>query len=389
MKASTNTSKLPPHISTQLPTPVWLLEEQLLEANRKILSDIKTQTGVRILLALKGFSFWHASDMVEHYLDGTCASGLHEAMLGHEHFGGTVHTYSPAYKADEIGHIARLSKHMVFNSSAQVMQFAPQAKVANPTLSIGLRVNPEYSAAPTDLYNPCAPYSRLGTPSKNMDLGALKHIEGLHFHALCEQDAAALGEVLEVFESKFGTYLPHLKWVNFGGGHHITRADYDRDKLVTLLNDFRTRHPHLEVYLEPGEAVGWETGMLIATVLDIVHNGIDIAILDTSAEAHMPDTIIMPYRAEVRGADQPGKKPHTYRLAGNTCLAGDIMGDYSFDEPLRIGDRIVFEDQMHYTMVKATTFNGIALPSIAVLRKNGTVEVVRRFGYEDFKGRLG
>jgi carboxynorspermidine decarboxylase len=443
MKTPTSISKLTPEILDHLPSPVWLLEEHLLENNLKILNDIKKQTGVKILLALKGFAFWHEADIIKYHLDGTCASGLHEAMLGNEHFGGDVHTYSPAYKTDEIDRIAGISKHMVFNSPDQIMRFGSQAKMANPALSIGLRVNPEHSAAPTDLYNPCAPYSRLGTLSKNMDFEILKHIEGLHFHALCEQDATALAEVVEVFESKFGAYLPHLKWVNFGGGHHITRADYDRDKLVALLNDFRARHPHLEIYLEPGEAVGWETGVLVATVLDIVHNGIDIAILDTSAEAHMPDTIIMPYRAEVRGAGQPGEavgwetgvlvatvldivhngidiaildtsaeahmpdtiimpyrtevrgagepgeKPHTYRLAGNTCLAGDIMGDYSFDTPLRIGDRIVFEDQMHYTMVKATTFNGIPLPSIAILRKNGTVDVVREFGYEDFRNRLG
>jgi carboxynorspermidine decarboxylase len=389
MKTPTSISKLTPEILDHLPSPVWLLEEHLLENNLKILNDIKKQTGVKILLALKGFAFWHEADIIKYHLDGTCASGLHEAMLGNEHFWGDVHTYSPAYKTDEIDRIAGISKHMVFNSPDQIMRFVSQAKMTNPALSIGLRVNPEHSAAPTDLYNPCAPYSRLGTLSKNMDFEILKHIEGLHFHALCEQDATALAEVVEVFESKFGAYLPHLKWVNFGGGHHITRADYDRDKLVVLLNDFHARHPHLEIYLEPGEAVGWETGVLVATVLDIVHNGIDIAILDTSAEAHMPDTIIMPYRAEVRGAGQPGEKPHTYRLAGNTCLAGDIMGDYSFDTPLRIGDRIIFEDQMHYTMVKATTFNGIPLPSIAILRKNGTVDVVREFGYEDFRNRLG
>jgi carboxynorspermidine decarboxylase len=389
MKTSESTSKLTPEILDHLPSPVWLLEEHLLEYNLEILNDIKQQTGVKILLALKGFAFWDEADIIKYYLDGTCASGLHEAMLGHEHFGGGVHTYSPAYKYNEVDHIAGISKHMVFNSPNQIRRFGVLAKSANPALSIGLRVNPEHSAAPTDLYNPCTPYSRLGTLSKNMDTEILKHIEGLHFHALCEQDATALAEVVEVFENKFGAYLPQLKWVNFGGGHHITRADYDRDKLVALLNDFHTRHPHLEIYLEPGEAVGWETGVLVATVLDIVHNGIDIAILDTSAEAHMPDTIIMPYRAEVRGAGQPGEKPHTYRLAGNTCLAGDTMGDYSFDAPLRIGDRIIFEDQMHYTMVKATTFNGIPLPSIAILRKNGTVDVVREFGYEDFRNRLG
>jgi len=389
MKTITKTSRITPEILAQLPSPVWLLEEHLLEANLQILEHIKERTGVRILLALKGFAFWRESDIIKYYLDGTCASGLHEAMLGHEAFGGEVHTYSPAYKEEEIDRISAISHHMVFNSPAQLERFAAQAKAANPTLSLGLRVNPEYSAAPTELYNPCAPFSRLGTLSKNMNKEILKHIEGLHFHALCEQDANALEQVLLVFEEKFGDYLPHLKWVNFGGGHHITRADYDRDKLIEILNDFRARYPHLEIYLEPGEAVGWETGPLIATVLDIVHNGIDIAILDTSAEAHMPDTIIMPYRAEVRGAGQPGDKPHTYRLAGNTCLAGDIMGDYSFDAPLQVGDRIVFEDQMHYTMVKATTFNGIPLPDIAILRKNGEVEIVREFGYEDFKGRLG
>jgi carboxynorspermidine decarboxylase len=389
MKTETPPSHITPEILDRLPSPVWLLEEHLLENNLAILKNIKERTGVKILLALKGFAFWHEADIIKYYLDGTCASGWHEARLGHEHFGGGVHTYSPAYKPEEIDRIAEVSEHMVFNSPAQIERFASQAKAHNPTLSIGLRVNPEHSAAPTDLYNPCAPYSRLGTLSKNMNTEILKHIEGLHFHALCEQDAAALESVLGVFEEKFGAYLPHLKWVNFGGGHHITRADYDREHLVNVLRDFRARYPHLEVYLEPGEAVGWETGVLVATVLDIIHNGIDIAILDTSAEAHMPDTIIMPYRAEVRGADQPHQKAHTYRLAGNTCLAGDIMGDYSFDAPLRIGDRVVFEDQMHYTMVKATTFNGIPLPAIAILRKDGTIDVVRKFGYEDFKGRLG
>jgi carboxynorspermidine decarboxylase len=389
MKPITKISHITPKILDRLPSPVWLLEAHLLEANLEILKHIKEQTGVKILLALKGFAFWREFDIIKYHLEGVCASGLHEAMLGREEFGEEIHTYSPAYKSDEIDHIAGISNHMVFNSPEQLERFSARTKAANPALSLGLRVNPESSAAPTELYNPCAPYSRLGTLSKNMNQAILKHIDGLHFHALCEQDANALEQVLEAFEAKFGAYLPALKWVNFGGGHHITRADYDRDKLIALLNDFRDRHPHLDVYLEPGEAVGWETGSLIATVLDIVHNGIDIAILDTSAEAHMPDTLLMPYRAEVRGAGQPGDKPHTYRLAGNTCLAGDIMGDYSFDTPLQIGDRVIFEDQMHYTMVKATTFNGIALPAIAVLRKNGEIEIVREFGYKDFKGRLG
>jgi len=354
-----------------------------------MLQQVKEEAGAHVLLALKGFAFWRVSDIIKYHLDGTCASGLHEARLGTEAFGGEVHTYSPAYKAEEIDQIARISHHMVFNSPAQLERFATQARNANPDLSIGLRVNPEYSASPAEQYNPCAPYSRLGTLSENVNDEIVKNINGFHLHALCEQDAEALEGVIEAFEAKFGHWLGDLEWVNFGGGHHITRDDYDRERLVNILKVFRERHPHLSVYLEPGEAVGWETGTLIATVLDIVHNGIDIAILDTSAEAHMPDTLLMPYRAEVRGAAQPYAKPHTYRLGGNTCLAGDIMGDYSFDTPLQIGDRIIFEDQMHYTMVKATTFNGIALPTIAILRKNGEVEIVREFGYEDFKQRLG
>ncbi len=389
MKTIIKTSRITPEILEQLPSPVWLLEEHLLEANLKMLHQIKEQAGVKILLALKGFAFWHESNIIKYYLDGTCASGLHEAQLGADSFGGEVHTYSPAYKAEEIDPIAKISHHIVFNSPAQLEQFAHPARQANPNLSIGIRVNPEHSAAPAEQYNPCAPYSRLGTLSKNINDAIVKNISGFHFHALCEQDAEALEGVIGAFEAKFGHWLNNLEWVNFGGGHHITRRDYDRERLVGILQGFRKRHPHLEVYLEPGEAVAWETGPLIATVIDIVHNGIDIAILDTSAEAHMPDTLLMPYRAEVRGAGKPGKKPHTYRLAGNTCLAGDIMGDYSFDTPLQIGDRVIFEDQMHYTIVKATTFNGIKLPSIATLRKNGTVEIVREFGYEDFKGRLG
>ena len=382
-------SRLSPEILEKLPSPCWILEEHLLEANLKILHAIKEAAGVSILLALKGFALWHTFPLVRRYLDGCCASGLHEARLAHEEFGKEVHTYSPAFKEEEIDQIARISQHLVFNSPGQLERFGARALAANPSLSLGLRVNPEYSEAPVELYNPCGLHSRLGTLAKDIDDEILKNIDGFHFHALCEQDASALEEVLQAFEEKFGRWLPGLKWVNFGGGHHITRTDYDREKLVTLLREFKERHPHLKVYLEPGEAVGWETGPLMATVLDIVDNGMKIAILDTSAEAHMPDTIIMPYRAEVRGAAPAGEKPYTYRLAGNTCLAGDVMGDYSFDRPLQIGDKILFEDQMHYTMVKATTFNGIPLPAIAILHKDNTAEVLRKFDYEDFKKRLG
>jgi len=370
-----------------LPSPCWLLEERKLLANLKTISHIKTESGAKVLLALKGYALWKSFDTIRPYLDGCCASGLHEARLAAETFSKEVHTYAPAFKEEEIEEIARISHHLVFNSPAQFKRFASKAKAYNPTLSLGLRVNPEYSASPKEIYNPCGLHSRLGTTRKNFDETLVPQLDGLHFHALCEQDSDALEAVLENFEAKFGAYIPHMRWINFGGGHHITRKGYDIEKLISLIRDFKARYD-VEVYLEPGEAIGWETGPLVATVLDIVHNGMEIAILDTSAEAHMPDTIIMPYRAEVRGAGKAGEKPHTYRLAGNTCLAGDIMGDYSFDTPLQIGDRVIFEDQMHYTMVKATTFNGIKLPSIAIEREDGAIEVVREFGYEDFKQRL-
>ncbi|SFV65757.1 Carboxynorspermidine decarboxylase, putative [hydrothermal vent metagenome] len=369
-------------------TPYWLLEESLLENNLKILANIKEQTGVKILLALKGYALWHSFPLVSKYLDGCCASGLYEAKLSNEKFQKELHTYSPAFKEEDIKEIATISNHLVFNSPLQFRRFATLAKKYNSKLSIGLRVNPEYSKSPTQLYNPCGIYSRLGTTIANFDKSLVKKLDGLHFHALCEQDSSALEEVLEAFEYKFGEYLKNMEWVNFGGGHHITRKGYDIERLINILNKFKNRYPHLQIYLELGEAVGWESGTLVTSVLDIVHNGIDIAILDTSAEAHMPDTIIMPYRAVVRGADKAGKKAYTYRLAGNTCLAGDVMGDYSFDKPLKIGDRVIFEDQMHYTMVKATTFNGIPLPSIAIKRKDGRVEIVKEFRYENFRDRL-
>ena len=360
-----------------------------MKKNLEILNNIKKETEVSILLALKGFALWHVFDILGNTLDGCCASGLYEARLAAEEFRKEVHTYSPAFRDEEIDEIASISQHLVFNSPSQVHFFSKRAKTVNPAISLGLRVNPEYSEAPVELYNPCGAYSRLGTLAGEMDEKLLRDIEGFHFHALCEQDASAFQNVLDVFEKKFGRWLPKLKWVNFGGGHHITRLGYNRNRLMETIIGFRSRYPHLKLYLEPGEAVAWETGPLVATVLDIVENGMKIAILDTSAEAHMPDTVIMPYRAKVRGAGKPGEKAFTYRLGGNTCLAGDIMGDYSFDRPLQKGDRIIFEDQMHYTMVKATTFNGIQLPGIAVLRDDGSIDILRQFDYHDFKSRLG
>jgi carboxynorspermidine decarboxylase len=368
-------------------TPTWVLEEALLQENIALLDEIQKRSGAKILLALKGYALWASFPIINGKLQGCCASGLYEAKLASEAFGREVHTYSPAYKEEEIEEIAAISHHLVFNSPAQFRKFSAKAKAANPSISLGLRINPEYSESPVELYNPCGLHSRLGTTLANFDPKTAEECDGFHFNALCEQSAEALEKVLEAFEEKFGNFFHSLKWINFGGGHHITKEGYDREKLISLILRFRKKY-NVDIYLEPGEAVGWQTGTLVASVLDIVHNGIDIAILDTSAEAHMPDTIIMPYRAEVRGAGKAGEREYTYRLAGNTCLAGDIMGDYSFDQPLQVGDKIIFEDQMHYTMVKATTFNGIKLPAITILKSDGSMEIVREFGYEDFKNRL-
>ncbi len=371
-----------------LPSPCWLLEESKLRKNMEIFERIQSESGAKILLALKGYALWKSFDIIRPTLYGCCASGLHEAKLAHEEFGKEVHTYSPAFKDSDIKEVAEISHHLVFNTPNQFHKFARPALEINPSISLGLRVNPEYSQVTTEMYNPCGTYSRLGTTKANFDDSIMQLCDGLHFHALCEQDSSALEGVLKNFEDKFGELVPKLKWINFGGGHHITRVDYNVDKLIGLIKDFKSRHNGIEVYLEPGEAVGWQTGALHATVLDIVHNGIDIAILDTSAEAHMPDTILMPYRSDVRNSGLPNEKKYTYRLGGNTCLAGDTMGDYSFDEPLKIGDKIIFEDQMHYTIVKATTFNGIPLPSIAIQRMDGSINIVKEFGYSEFKNRL-
>ncbi len=370
-------------------SPVWLLEEHLLRENLEKLKKIKNETGIKILLALKGFALFHTFNLVREYLDGCCASGLNEAILSNKRFKKATHTYSPAFKPDEIDEIAKISNHIVFNSPNQLKLYKDRVKKINPNISIGIRINPEFSSASAEIYNPCGMFSRLGTLKRDLNKEIVKELDGFHLHTLCEQGSDAFEAVLDVFEKKFGNYLKSLKWVNFGGGHLITKEGYDIDRFIKVINDFKSRYPHLEIFIEPGEAIGWQTGVLIATVLDIVHNKMDIAILDTSAEAQMPDSIIMPYRVEVRGAKEPLKQKYTYKLTGNTCLAGDVMGDYSFSSPLKVGDKIIFEDQMHYTMVKATTFNGINLPSIMILREDGRLELVREFGYRDFESRLG
>ncbi|MGJ0360043.1 carboxynorspermidine decarboxylase [Aliarcobacter cryaerophilus] len=369
----------------KLPSPAYVCEEELLENNLKLLKRVQDETGVKILLALKGFAMHSTFDLCKKYLKGCCASGLHEALLAKEEFGKEVHTYSPAFKDEEIDEIISISNHLVFNSFNQLKRYKDKAF---KKVSLGVRLNPEYSSVEVDLYNPCAPNSRLGITKANFDESQLQYLEGFHFHALCEQNVDALEGALANFEKNFSLYFSQLKWVNFGGGHHITRADYDVEGLINLLKDFKARYPHLEVYMEPGEAIGWQTGYLVATVLDIVNNGMDLAILDTSAEAHMPDTLAMPYRAMIRNSAVAFEKKYTYRLGGNTCLAGDIIGDYSFDEPLKVGDRIILEDMIHYTMVKTTTFNGIKLPSIVLKNKDNSYKVIKNFCYNDYKSRL-
>ncbi|MBK6546974.1 MAG: carboxynorspermidine decarboxylase [Arcobacter sp.] len=369
----------------KLPSPAYVCEEELLENNLKLLKRVQDETGVKILLALKGFAMHSTFDLCKKYLKGCCASGLHEALLAKEEFGKEVHTYSPAFKDEEIDEIISISNHLVFNSFNQLKRYKDKAF---KKVSLGVRLNPEYSSVEVDLYNPCAPNSRLGITKANFDESQLQYLEGFHFHALCEQNVDALEGALANFEKNFSLYFSQLKWVNFGGGHHITRADYDVEGLINLLKDFKARYPHLEVYMEPGEAIGWQTGYLVATVLDIVNNGMDLAILDTSAEAHMPDTLAMPYRAMIRNSAVAFEKKYTYRLGGNTCLAGDIIGDYSFDEPLKVGDRIILEDMIHYTMVKTTTFNGIKLPSIILKNKDNSYKIIKNFCYNDYKSRL-
>ena len=365
-------------------TPIYICEEQLLENNLKILKRVKDQSGVKILLALKGFAMYSTFKLVSKYLDGASASGLHEALLANEYFKKEIHTYSPAFKESEVEEIIKISDHIVFNSFKQWQKFKSQTK----DISCGLRVNPNISTVLNDIYNPCSIYSRLGVIKSEFDPNLLDGIDGLHFHTLCEQNVDALESTLEVIENQFGKYISKMKWINFGGGHHITRSDYDVDRLINVIKKFKSKYNNIEIYLEPGEAIGWQVGTLVSSVLDIVYNGMDIVILDISAEAHMPDTLAMPYRVDVRGAAKVGEKRYTYRLAGNTCLAGDIIGDYSFDTPLKVGDKIIFEDQIHYSFVKSTTFNGIALPSLGILKKNNQLDIIKEFGYIDYKDRL-
>lgn len=372
---------------TAISTPCYVCEEHRLKENLQILDRVQRESGCKIILALKGFAMWRVFPLLKEVLYGATASSLNEARLAFEEFGREVHTYSPAFREEEFDQILACSDHIVFNSFSQWKLFREKALKSGKQLSFGIRINPEYAEIDKELYNPCQRYSRLGVVASEFFGADMQGIEGLHFHTHCASNADTLERTLVVVESKFGAFLPSLKWINFGGGHHITRADYDVDKLISIISDFKKRNG-LEVYLEPGEAIGWQTGTLVATVLDIVHNEENNAILDTSFATHMPDCLEMPYRPDVRGAGRSGEYAHNYRLGGISCLAGDVIGDYSFSEPLEIGSKIVFEDMIHYTMVKTNTFNGIALPDIAIWREDSGLEIVRHFEYEDYKNRL-
>ena len=371
---------------SQVPSPCFVLDEARLRRNMEILDDIQKRGNVKIICALKGYSFWRSFPLIGQYLAGATASSLNEARLAKEEMGKEVHVFAPVYDDDEIDQILACAGHITFNSFSQWLRFKDKTLAAG--VSAGIRVNPQFSTVETDLYNPCGKFSRLGVTEAEFKPELLDGIEGLHFHALCEQDADALEGVLKAFEQHFGKYLPQMKWVNFGGGHHITRKDYHREDLVRILNDFHQRYPHLTVIMEPGEAVGWQTGELVASVGDIVHNEMDIAILNVSISAHMPDCLEMPYRPEVIGAGMPGEKKFTYKLAGNSCLAGDQLGDFSFDEPLKVGDKIIFTDMIHYTMVKTTFFNGVRHPSIGKFDEQGKFHLLHKFTYEQFKEKL-
>ncbi len=369
-------------------TPAFVIDMAALERNLELLRHAQAAAGCTILLALKGFAAWSTFPLVGKYLEGVAASGPDEARLGREELGKQVHTYCPAFDERSLLETIRYSDHVVFNSPSQIDRFRSIIDDHRGEVSFGLRINPQHSEVQVPLYDPCAPGSRLGTTKDQLVKANLRGIEGLHFHTLCELGADALDRTIAAIEEELSPWLDEAKWVNLGGGHHITKSAYDVGLLIDLVRSFRHEH-HVDVYLEPGEAIGLDTGVLVASVLDIIENDGQIAILDTSATAHMPDVLEMPYRPEVRGASEPGRLAHTYRLGGLSCLAGDVIGEYSFEEPLRVGDKLVFEDMAHYTMVKTTTFNGVRLPSIALHDpRDDSYRVQREFGYEDYRNRL-
>lgn len=374
----------------ELPTPCYVIQEEQLRQNLEILKGVMDRTGCKILLAQKAFSMYEVYQLIAQYLSGTTASGLYEAKLGAEEmgipFGKETHIFSPAYKEEEFDEILTYCDHIVFNSFEQLERFGKRAAEAGK--SVGLRINPQYSTQEGhEIYDPCAAGSRLGVTVEKFRPELLEYVDGLHFHTLCEQDAQPLHDTLKEVERQFGEWLPKMKWLNFGGGHHITREGYDIALLEQCICEMKEKYD-LEIFLEPGEAVALNAGVLLTKVEEIVENSIQIAILDTSAACHMPDVLEMPYRPPLQDGYEAEEKEYTYRLAGPTCLAGDVIGDYSFEEPLKRGDTLTFEDMAIYTMVKNNTFNGMRLPAIVLEDKDGECRVVRQFEYEDFKMRL-
>lgn len=371
-----------------IPSPCYVMEEKLLRNNLALIKSVKERAGVNIILAFKAFALWKSFPIVREYIPYSTASSKFEAQLAFEEMGSPAHTYSPAYTEADFPAILKYSSHITFNSLSQFERFYPMVKADGNRVSCGLRINPEYSDVETELYNPCAPGSRMGVIADLLGDQLPEGIEGLHFHTLCESTSFDLERTLSEVENHFGRFLPHIKWLNMGGGHLMTRKGYDTEHLIALLQSFKAKYPNLEIIMEPGSAFAWQTGFLLTTVVDIVENhGIKTAIIDASFTCHMPDCLEMPYKPVIRNATDRVEGKPTYRIGGNSCLSGDYMGDWSFDEPLKIGDKIIFEDMIHYTIVKTSMFNGIPHPSLALWSKDDELIVYRKFGYEDYKGR--
>ena len=388
MKSFINDSVL-----AEVQTPMYIVEENLLRGNLSLIRDVAQRADIEIILAFKAFALWKTFPIIREYVSSTTASSLSEARLAYEEFGTPAHTFSPAYTDSEIGQIAECSSHLTFNSLSQYERMAAKARSANGNLSFGLRVNPEYSEISTLLYNPCAPGTRFGVSADKLPATLPADIEGFHCHCHCESGADVFQRTLVHIEDKFSKWFPQLKWINFGGGHLMTRNDYDVKLLVSMLKEFHKRYPWLKVILEPGSAFAWQTGVLVAQVVDIVEDkNIKTAILDVSFTCHMPDCLEMPYQPEVRGAEsvemERATDKNTYRLGGNSCLSGDFMGSWRFDHPLEIGEKLIFEDMIHYTTVKTNMFNGITHPAISMLKSDGKLQKMRVFGYLDYKNRM-
>ena len=387
------TSSINESVLADVQTPVYIIEENLLRANLSLIRDVAQRAGIEVIMAFKAFALWKTFPIIREYIGATTASSLSEARLAYEEFGAPAHTFSPAYTSDEIDEIAMCSSHLTFNSLSQYSNMSERARRANPDLSFGLRVNPEYSEISTLLYNPCAPGTRFGVSADKLPSVLPSDIEGFHCHCHCESGADVFQRTLGHLEDKFSKWSLQLNWINFGGSHLMTRKDYDVDLLVSMMNDFHARYPWLKVILEPGSAFAWQTGALVAQVVDIVEDkNIKTAILDVSFTCHMPDCLEMPYQPEVRGAEsvemECATEKNSYRLGGNSCLSGDFMGSWRFDHPLKIGEKLIFEDMIHYTTVKTNMFNGITHPAISMLKSDGKLQKMRVFGYSDYKNRM-